>query len=99
MQLMTPSLEKEFKRIWNQQRSEDPLVVAKYFHPFSQRTRYATEYDPKTETFFGFVAGDYGERWYFNKKEMEKLLFAWLHMERDKYWEPVLFSTIKDILY
>lgn len=99
MQLLPPSLEKEFKKIWNQNNVEDPIVVAKYFHPFSQRTWYATEYDPDTNNFFGFVAWDYWERWYFNKKEMEQLLFAWLHIERDLYWEPTPFSIIKDVLY
>ena len=92
---MTPTLLRLFKKYGRQEDVEDPIIIAKYFHPFSHRTWYATEYDEANEEFFGYVAGDYGERWYFSKKELEQLRFAWLCVERDKYREPIPFSKLK----
>jgi len=59
MQLLPPSLIKQFQKQGSQKDSSDPIIVAKFFHPFHHRTWYATEYDPVTDTFFGYVAGDY----------------------------------------
>jgi hypothetical protein len=31
------------------------MVLAKFFHPFSSWTWYATEYDPEDKIFYGLV--------------------------------------------
>ncbi|MEM1281917.1 MAG: hypothetical protein AAGG81_00025 [Chlamydiota bacterium] len=55
MKLLTVELLKTFERVGNQSQVKDPLVIAKFFHPFHQWTRYATEYDPQERLFFGYV--------------------------------------------
>jgi len=55
MKLLTKKLLATFERVGNQNHEKDPLVIAKFFHPFQHRTRYATEYDPGDRLFFGYV--------------------------------------------
>jgi hypothetical protein len=52
MKLLTIELLKTFERVGDQSQEKDPLVIAKFFHPFHHRTRYATEYDPQDRIFF-----------------------------------------------
>ncbi|TSC54106.1 MAG: Uncharacterized protein LiPW30_762, partial [Parcubacteria group bacterium LiPW_30] len=55
MQLLTLELEQRFKKIGSQENNADPLVIAKYFWPYGGGYWYATEYDPETKIFFGYV--------------------------------------------
>lgn len=57
LRLMPESLLKEFDRIGRQENSRDPVIVAKFFCPSSSATWYATEFDPETANFFGYVKG------------------------------------------
>src|SRR5687768_3503888 len=76
MRLMTKELEKRFAQIGSQENVKDPVIVAKYFDPLSEggdNTLYATEYDPKTKTFFGYVIlfGGWINRWeHFSLEEL-----------------------------
>ncbi len=35
----------------------DPVIICKFFHPASVRTRFPTEFDEEDQIFFGYVVG------------------------------------------
>ena len=63
---MTKGLEARFKKIGTQEEVKDPIVVAKFFNPTGIGTWYATEYDPESKIFFGYVSlfgTDHEDEW------------------------------------
>jgi hypothetical protein len=62
MTLLTDELLKAFKQTGPQFDSKDPILVARFRYPYTLRVWYPAEYDPQTETFFGYVEGDFSER-------------------------------------
>jgi hypothetical protein len=98
MKLMTKELEIRFARVGSQENASDPLIIAKFFNPQGAGTWYATEYDPNTKTFFGYVSifGDLNDEWgYFSLQELESYKGPWgLGIERDLYWDEVPISTV-----
>jgi hypothetical protein len=96
MRLMTGELEKRFAEIGSQENSKNPIVVAKFFNPAGAGTWYATEYDPKTKTFFGYVSifGDWNDEWgYFSLDELESFEGPFgIGLERDLHWGERRFS-------
>ena len=98
MKLMTKELEEQFKRIGSQENSEDPLVICHYFNPSGAGDWWATEFDPETREFFGFVSifGDYNDEWgYFSLDGLESVKGPLgLGIERDLYFEPTLISKV-----
>ena len=98
MRLMTKELEKRFLKVGSQENVEDPVIVAKFFNPQRSGTWYATEYDPKTKTFFGYVSifGDWNDEWgYFSLLELQSFKGPFgLGIERDLYWKEVKASTV-----
>ncbi len=96
MKLLTKALEKRFAAVGRQEHAADPIVIAKYFHPFSSMTWYATEYDPENRTFFGWVEnGDCSELGYFSLDEIESVRVRGLAMERDLHFGERSLSTVK----
>lgn len=74
MKLMTKRLAQRFAQVGSQEGAADPLIIAKYFNPCGAGTWYATEYDPRTRTFFGYVSifGDWNDEWgYFSLDELQ----------------------------
>jgi hypothetical protein len=98
MRLMTKELEKRFSQVGSQENKKDPLVLAKFFNPMGAGTWYATEYDPKEKTFFGYVSifGDWNDEWgYFSLQELESYTGPWgLGIERDLYWTEAKSSSV-----
>ena len=98
MRLMTKELEKRFLEVGSQEEVKDPVIVAKFFNPQGSGTWYATEYDPKTQTFFGYVSifGDWNDEWgYFSLTELESYKGPWgLGIERDFYWTEKKSSSV-----
>ncbi len=98
MRLMTKALKKRFAQVGSQESIKDPVIVAKFFNPAGAGTWYATEYDPKTETFFGYASifGDENDEWgYFSLKELELYEGPWgLGIERDLFWAETNASSI-----
>ena len=89
MELMTKELERKFPPLYATEHSkpEDIKIIAKYFHPFSKWTWYATEYDPENRIFFGLVRGFETEMGYFSLTEMEEIKNPMgLGIERDLYF-------------
>ena len=59
----------------------------KFFHPLSDWTWYATEFDGD-DLFFGLVCGFEKEIGYFCLSELEDTVVHGLGIERDKYFDP-----------
>jgi hypothetical protein len=96
--LMTKQLEKRFAQVGSQEEIKDPLVIAKFFNPTGAGTWYATEYDPESRTFFGYVTifGDWNDEWgYFSLEELESIRGAFgLGIERDLHFEEKPISEV-----
>ena len=98
MKLMTQTLQKRFAKSGRQEHVEDPIIIAKFFNPTGAGTWYATEYDPKTRIFFGYVSifGDWNDEWgYFSLDELQtyKGKFG-LGIERDLYFQEQPASQV-----
>jgi hypothetical protein len=93
MKLMTKALQKRFAQVGRQESVKDPIVVAKFFYPAGSGTWYATEYDPESRLFFGYVSifGDWNDEWgYFSLAELESFTGRFgVGIERDLYWQEM----------
>lgn len=98
MKLMTKTLERRFTKIGSQEHKKDPIILAKFFNPTGAGTWYATEYDPKTRTFFGYVSifGDWNDEWgYFSLDELQSYKGKFgLGIERDLYFQEQPASLV-----
>ena len=98
MKLMTKTLEKRFARVGSQANVKAPLIIAKFFNPAGAGTWYATEYDPKTRIFFGYVSifGDWNDEWgYFSLDELASYRGKFgLGIERDLYFKEQPASEV-----
>jgi hypothetical protein len=65
----------------------DGTAHVKFFHPMSNWTWYATEFDGE-DMFFGLVCGHTKEIGYFSLSELQSVNVMGLSIERDKYFEP-----------
>jgi len=80
------------------------IIVAKYFHPWSSWTWYASEWDEENQMWFGFVDGTYGEWGYFSMAEFVNISQEspgpmTLPMERDTSFKECRFRDIrKDLI-
>jgi len=90
MKLLTQELVERFNQVGSQERVKDPLIIAKYFNPTGAGTWYATEYDPDTKTFFGYVSifRDWNDEWgYFSLDGLENFRGNFgLGIERDLHF-------------
>jgi hypothetical protein len=95
---MTKELEKRFAEVGWQRNVKDPVIIAKFFNPQGRGTWYATEYNPKTQTFFGYASifGDWNDEWgYFSLGELEAYKGPLgLGIERDLYWTETKASSV-----
>jgi hypothetical protein len=98
MELITKQLERRFAQVGSQQEVKDPLIVAKFFNPAGAGTWYATEYDPQSRLFFGYVSifGDFNDEWgYFSLDELAEYKGRFgLGIERDLYWQEKSASEV-----
>ena len=98
MKLLTKELLKRFETVGRQEDSKDPLVIAKFFNPSGAGTWLATEYDPNSKEFFGFVSifGDYNDEWgYFSLDELESYIGRFgLGIERDLHFTEQRMSKV-----
>jgi len=93
MQLMTKELQRKFEIVGAQDgKGINATVLAHYFNPTGRGDWYATEYDPESGTFFGFVSifGDHCNEWgYFTIADLQGLtLPLGLSIERDRHYTP-----------
>lgn len=98
MQLLTKELVQRFAKVGRQENNPDPIVVAKFFNPSGAGTWYATEYDPQTKEFFGYVSifGDWNDEWgSFFLEELENYHGQFgLGIERDLYFDEKKISEV-----
>lgn len=98
MKLLTKTLLNRFGAVGRQEEIADPLVIAKFFNPTGAGTWYATEYDPDSKEFFGFVSifGDHNDEWgYFSLAELESYQGKFgLGIERDLYFDEQRISEV-----
>jgi hypothetical protein len=98
MKLMTKELEQRFAQVGSQENVKDPTIIAKFFNPAGSGTWYATEYDPRTRIFFGYVSifGDCNDEWgSFSLDELEAYRGKLgLGIERDLYFEEKPASQV-----
>jgi hypothetical protein len=84
MMLLTKALVERFAAVGDQD-VPNPIVVAKFFHPFSRMYWFATAYHPEDRCFFGWVAnGPDSELGYFSLDEFESVKIMGLGVERDR---------------
>jgi hypothetical protein len=99
MQLLTKELLKRFEKVGRQEEVSDPIVIAKFFNPAGAGTWYATEYDPSTKEFFGYVSifGDWNDEWgSFALSELENYRGKFgLGIERDRYFGEKKISEVE----
>ena len=90
MKLMTKALENRFIQVGSQANKKDPLIIAKFFNPTGAGTWYATEFDPESQTFFGYASifGDWNDEWgTFSLDELQSYRSPFgLGIERDIYF-------------
>ena len=98
MKLMTKAIEKKIPALYATEKIEnnDKVCHVKFFHPCSNMTWYATEFNPETGMFFGWIKSDFPEWGYFSLAEMEKTKVRGLGMERDLYFSSKPMKDIPD---
>lgn len=100
MKLITKEILKAFERQGDtsEMKPEDTKVIVKFFNPVGRGKWYATEYDPETRTFFGFVSlfGDHNdELGCFSLDELENLrLPLGMKIERDLHFTDYTLSQV-----
>ena len=98
MQLLTKELLNRFEKVGRQEEVADPIVIAKFFNPAGAGTWYATEYDPESKEFFGYVSifGDWNDEWgSFALSELENYRGKFgLGIERDRYFDEQPISQV-----
>ena len=98
MKLLTQAILKSLPALYETEGIDidNKKIIKKFFCHWNHWTWYAVEYDPKTETFFGFVQGNYDEWGYFSLAEMRKIRGSFgLKIERDLYFKPCKFKNLK----
>lgn len=100
MKLMTKEIEKQLPALYSTEniKTENKVVVVKYFTPFSSWTWYGVEYDPKEKLFFGWVVGFEKEWGYFSLDEFEEVNkdSPVLKIERDMYFKPTKMKDLEE---
>jgi len=90
MKLLTAQLIKRFAQVGSQEERKDPLAIAKFFNPAGAGTWFATEIDPETGNFFGYVSifGNWNDEWgSFSLRELEHFRGRFgLGIERDRFF-------------
>lgn len=101
MKLMTKAIEKKLPALYSQdgKKPEDVKIIAKFFHPMSSYTFYATEGERNEDgdlIMFGLVRSHETELGYVSLREMESVRVLGLGMERDLYFEGHTLAEVKE---
>ncbi|MBD1876957.1 DUF2958 domain-containing protein [Nodosilinea sp. FACHB-131] len=94
MQLLTEEIRQRLPQLYSQENVEDPIAQVKFFHPLSNWTWYATEFDGEDQ-FFGLVQGLDEELGYFSLSEMQSIKVGGLGIERDLHFTPTPLSKLR----
>jgi hypothetical protein len=99
MKLLTEKIKKTIPPLYSQEKSEDPMVLVKFFTPWTCWTWYVIEMEEQEDgevMFYGLVDGLEEELGYFLLSELESTTGpGGLRIERDLYFEPRPLSRIQ----
>lgn len=90
MKLMTKEISNKIPDLYADEDTPlaDKICYVKFFHPLSSWTWFATEFDPETGIFFGWVDGQFPEWGNFSLEEMQSVKVRGLGIERDMHFTP-----------
>lgn len=95
MKLLTKEIRQQLPALYSNEEVTDPVVIAKFFTPWTSWTWYATEFDG-VDTFFGLVVGHEIELGYFSLSELESVRGpGGLTVERDICFKPTKLSQVR----
>ena len=97
LDLMSSELAAIIPRFYSQEKVADPIAYAKYFHPLSSWTWYATEHDSEEGLFFGLVDGFEREWGYFSLADLQSINNGGLGVERAVYETPKRASELRRV--
>jgi len=98
MKLLTKEIKQQLPALYANEEVTDPVVIAKFFTPWTSWTWYATEFDG-VDTFFGLVVGHEIELGYFSLTELEFVRGpGGLTVERDISFKPTKLSEVREKL-
>jgi len=93
--LLTSELLSRFAELGPQD-EPNPLIVTKFFTPWSRWTWFAFSYNPENGIFFGLIKGTETELGYFAMEDLRELRGPiGLRVERDLYWREKRLSDQK----
>ena len=97
MMLLTKQLQEQLPSLYTCENTKDPMVIVKFFAPWTNWTWYGIEFDGQ-DRFFGFVVGQEKELGYFSLSELKWIDGPFgLKIERDLYFEPQPLSEVKKL--
>ena len=93
--LLPNSVRSKLPKLYSQDGKKDPMVIVKFFSPYTNYTLYVTEFDGK-DTLYGY-GGIGGKEWgYASFKEIVTLNRNGLPLvERDMHYGPKRFSKVR----
>lgn len=99
MKLLTQELIEKIPELYSTEEEQDPMVVAKFFDPYSQWTWYVIEGQKQEDEdwlFFGYVVGLEAELGYFTLGQLQSVkLGNRPRIERDLYFTPCRLSKLR----
>lgn len=97
MKLLTQEIRTQLPSLYAREHTPDPLVVVKFFTPWTSWTWYAIEFDGE-DTFFGLVDGFDCELGYFSLRELQDVRGPGeLRIERDLHFKPIPLSEARKL--
>jgi hypothetical protein len=98
MKLMTKAIQDKIPGLYADEKTPcaDKICHVKFFHPFSSWRWFATEFDPETGIFFGWVDGAFPEWGNFSLEEMKTVKVRGLGIERDMHFTPKPMKEISE---
>lgn len=96
--LMTQELRKKIPKLCSQEKTNNPMIHAKFFCPYSSYTLYVSEFDGE-DIMFGYVTGvDFPEWGCSSLNELAEANRNGLPLfERDRYFTPKRANKISGI--
>lgn len=94
MELLPPEIKNALPKLYDQEKTDDPIVHIKYFFPAGNWTWFVTEGEAEGDDFlfFGYVIGLEREWGYFTLSELEEINVQFFTVERDLYFKQESFS-------
>jgi hypothetical protein len=101
MKLLTNEIRQALPKLYETEKvkTEDKILVVKFFYPAGRGTWYGVEFDGE-DRFFGYCVSPLGpdcDEWgYFSLQELQSVRGKFgLKIERDINWTPTRFGDLK----